>query len=151
MIVWRHVATDCDVTGYKGMNNDPNKEWVMEAKDGEQFEEGSDPFLAKSRAKKEAMQVLLYLLAIQFIPTNPTLVHRCCRNKANVRSETSASRAKSSGYLRPPPSPSPTNARRVRWHWSLRSSALPATAVLIRGRMPPRQLLKYRSSLLASG
>ena len=39
------------------MNNDPNKEWVMEAKDGEQLEEGSDPFLAKSRAKKEAIQV----------------------------------------------------------------------------------------------
>ena len=45
------------VAGYKGMNNDPNKEWVMEAKDGEQLEEGSDPFLAKSRAKKEAIQV----------------------------------------------------------------------------------------------
>lgn len=43
--------------GYKGMNNDPNKEWVLEAKDGEQFEEGEDPFLAKSRAKKEAIQV----------------------------------------------------------------------------------------------
>ena len=39
------------------MNNDPNKEWVMEAKEGEQFEEGEDPFLAKSRAKKEAIQV----------------------------------------------------------------------------------------------
>ncbi len=39
------------------MNNDPNKEWVMEQKDGEEFEQGSDPFLAKSRAKKEAMQV----------------------------------------------------------------------------------------------
>jgi hypothetical protein len=39
------------------MNNDPNKEWVLEAKDGEQFEEGEDPFLAKSRAKKEAIQV----------------------------------------------------------------------------------------------
>lgn len=29
----------------------------MEAKEGEQFEEGEDPFLAKSRAKKEAIQV----------------------------------------------------------------------------------------------
>ena len=50
-------VTDCCAPGYKGMNNDPNKEWVMEAKDGEQFEEGADPFLAKSRAKKEAIQV----------------------------------------------------------------------------------------------
>ncbi len=41
------------------MNNDPNKEWVMEAQEGEQLEDGSDPFLAKSRAKKEAIQVLL--------------------------------------------------------------------------------------------
>jgi hypothetical protein len=67
VIVLHHVATDCDATGYKGMNNDPNKEWVMEAKDGEQFEEGSDPFLAKSRAKKEAMQVLFGALWCSFV------------------------------------------------------------------------------------
>jgi hypothetical protein len=59
------------VVGYKGMNNDPNKEWVMEAKDGEQFEEGSDPFLAKSRAKKEAIQVHCCALASAPPPPPP--------------------------------------------------------------------------------
>ena len=66
------VTLSC-VAGYKGLNNDPNKEWVMEAKDGEQFEEGQDPFLAQSRAKKEAIQVLLQL-QLNYCPPS----HACC-------------------------------------------------------------------------
>jgi hypothetical protein len=71
-------SSNCCDAGYKGMNNDPNKEWVMEAKDGEQFEEGSDPFLAKSRAKKEAMQVRCCTLSRRTVLFHAAPLHLIC-------------------------------------------------------------------------